>query len=164
MPDPTSRLSDDELDRTAARVRDQLAYLIDEVEMLPSAVGTAETAHEAKAAPDQPSLKEALLLLAFRDRHVRLPLLTGTAPEPAHPDDLTERAHSQPLSDLVSGVQSARRALLDALPTSRDGWRAPLDLPQPTTPLEYAHQIVLADTDLLRNVALHLFDLQRVAR
>lgn len=143
-------------------MREQLSYLIDEVEMLPPAVGTDETMHEAKAAHDQPSLKEALLLLALRDRNVRVPLLTGEAPSPSEPEDLTDQAHAQTLADLVEGVQSARRELLDALPTDRDGWRAPLSVQGAPTRLAYAHKIVLADTDLLRDVALHLFDLQRV--
>ncbi len=166
MPDtPSDTLSDEQIIDAGNKMRDQLAYLIDEVDLLgPALARTKAPIYEAKAASDQPSLKEALFLLALRDRNVRIPLLTGQPMRPAEPDNLEEQAHAVSLEDLIADVQASRRELVDSLPTDADGWKVAVDVPgEPLSRLAYAHQVVLVDTDLLRDVALHLFDLQRVA-
>ncbi len=168
MPDTdaaSASLTDEQITAAGEKMRDQLAYLIDEVDLLgPALARTKAPIYEAKAAADQPSLKEALFLLALRDRNVRIPLVTGQPMQDAQPDNLEEQAHAISLEDLITDVQASRRELVAALPTDADGWKTAVDVPgDPLSRLAYAHQIVLVDTDLLRDVALHLFDLQRVA-
>jgi hypothetical protein len=136
-----------------AALRDALAYLRDEVEMLRVPLARLpEVLQTTRPHADALSLRQTYALIAARDE-ARRQVLRGEAlgAEPSIPDD----ADALDADALLTRVADARTRLLDALdalPDAAFARHAPA-----------LHAAVLEDAALLRTVAEHLHDARGLA-
>lgn len=135
-------------DRRAALL-DQLAYLRDELALLPGLLPRlSRPLLVERPRPDTPSFVETIGAIARADA-ARLGALGQ--PAPAWPDDADE------VTGPLARFDAGRLALVDAL--ARADWSAPLPSGEPIE--AFARRAVLDDAEALRTIGAFLFEAQR---
>ncbi|ARA93562.1 hypothetical protein AWN76_010590 [Rhodothermaceae bacterium RA] len=148
---------------------DQLAYLIDEIEMLRGRIDRVPASIlEARPLPGDLSVKELFGLIATRDADVRLPLLRRMMAEaepvfsPADDRALVQGGgwNDRSIEAILTELQAARRALVEAvqaLPAA--AWTRTARFGEASRSVyELLHAAIQQDADDLRTLGYRLYE------
>lgn len=159
----------DPIDQQRQALLAQLAYLIDEIEVLKGLIGRVpEPVLNARPLPDDLSIKETYGLIATRDAEVRLPrlrrMIADDQPVFEAVDDQTLVAQAdwndRPIDAILDQVQDARRMLVAyarALPA--EAWTRTARFDEPVRNVyEMLYAIIQQDAEYQRTLGYRLHE------